>query len=50
MAFPTVEIRPKRSMALFAPLSIAMVMFSYKFVLALAAALRLPAIPGVDQQ
>jgi heat shock protein HtpX len=38
MAFPTVDIRPRRSLAFFAVLSIAMVLFSYFFVIALAAA------------
>lgn len=38
MAFPTVEIRPRRSMAFFAILSIFMVITSYLFVLVLAAA------------
>jgi heat shock protein HtpX len=38
MPFPQVEIRPRRSMAFFALLSIAMVAASYVFVLALAAA------------
>jgi Zn-dependent protease with chaperone function len=38
MSFPTVEIRPRRSMAFFAILSIAMVIASYLFVLSLAVA------------
>jgi Zn-dependent protease with chaperone function len=38
MSFPKVEIRPRRSMALFAFLSIFMVMASYVFVILLAAA------------
>ena len=38
MAFPTVEIRPRRSLVFFALLSIAMVVASYMFVLLLAGA------------
>src|ERR1700722_1057161 len=38
MSFPQVEIRPRRSMAFFALLSIFMVIVSYLFVIALAAA------------
>src|SRR5215467_11332426 len=38
MTFPKVEIRPRRSMALFALLSVLMVVMSYVFVIGLAAA------------